>query len=272
MGSMIVEDTSLSSMAQALDANKIAFGTLLGGLSGAQVYQEPGLVWFETGVPNNLFNGVLQTSLPTDTAPEAIKRVLEHFQVRQLPFHWHIGPASQTAELRALLAAQGIEHDEDEPGMGLDLSLLNEDLPLADNVTIRPVTNHDLLNSWIKVWGCGAPDEILQHWFTIYSRLPFGPEQDLRLFIGYVDEEPVGVVALYLAAGVAAIEWVVTLHQFRRQGIGAFMTMLAAKEARNAGYRIAVLTASPFGINIYRRMGFQECCLVNTYEWSPQDA
>jgi len=48
------------------------------------------------------------------------------------------------------------------------------------------------------------------------------------------------------------------------------MTLMAAREARQAGYRIGILTASPMGINIYRRLGFKETCIVGTYEWARQ--
>jgi predicted acetyltransferase len=47
--------------------------------------------------------------------------------------------------------------------------------------------------------------------------------------------------------------------------------LMAACEARVKGYRVAVLTASPFGFNIYRRLGFHEYCTVSTYEWSPEE-
>jgi predicted acetyltransferase len=47
------------------------------------------------------------------------------------------------------------------------------------------------------------------------------------------------------------------------------MTLHAMHTARQAGYRIAVLTASPMGVNIYRRLGFYECCTISTYAWSP---
>lgn len=265
----ILQDLSSARTAQALDANKIAFGTLLSTLPRAALHTEPGLLWFETGVPDGLFNGVVQTQLEREALPTAIERVLAHFQQQRLPFHWHVGPSSQPTSFGDLLVAHGIGHVEDEPGMAVDLLALNEDLLLASNLTIEPVTTDELLRQWTRTWGCGAPEEVIQHWFTVYSGLPLGPERSLRLYLGSIAGKPVATVELFLEAGVAAINHVVTVHQFRQQGIGAMMTLMAACEARQAGYRIGVLTASPMGINIYRRLGFKECCLVSTYEWSP---
>ncbi|HEX4207488.1 MAG TPA: GNAT family N-acetyltransferase, partial [Ktedonobacteraceae bacterium] len=64
---------------------------------------------------------------------------------------------------------------------------------------------------------------------------------------------------------VACIGPVVTLPQARRQGIGAAMTLVVLREARAQEYRISVLTASPMGINIYRRIGFQEYGTFSVY-------
>src|SRR5438876_4314 len=128
----ILQDLSSARVAQALDANKIAFGALLSTLPQAALYAEPGLRWFETGVP----------------------------------------------------------------------------------------------------------EEVIRHWFTVYSGLPLGPERSLRLYLGSIAGKPVATVELFLEAGVAAINHVVTVHQFRQQGIGAMMTLMAAREARQAGYRI----------------------------------
>ncbi len=265
----ILQDLSPSCTALALDANKIAFGTLLSTLPHAAFYDDPDLLWFETGVPDELFNGILQTHLEPQALPSAIERVLAHFRQRNLPFHWHVGPSSQPMHFGDLLQARGISHVEDEPGMAGDLLALNEDLPVASNLIIQPVMTDELLHQWTLAWGCGAPEEVIRHWFTVYSGLPFGPQSSLRLYLGTIDGKPVATVELFLEAGVAAINHVVTVHQFRRQGIGAMMTLMAAREARAAGYRIGVLTASPLGINIYRSLGFKECCLVSTYEWSP---
>jgi GNAT superfamily N-acetyltransferase len=265
----ILQDLSPVTVPLALDANLIAYSSLFSSLPQAKLHNEGGLLWFETGVPNEIFNGILQIQLEPEALPAAIEDVLAHFQRQHLPFHWHVGPTSHPKNIGDLLEAHGISHVEDEPGMAVDLPTLNEDLSVASNLLIHPVTTHEMLDHWTRVWGCGASEEITRQWFTVYSGLPFGPDRSLRLYLGTINGAPVATVALFFAAGVASINWVVTLHEFRRQGIGAAMTLHAAREARSAGYRVGVLTASPLGINIYRRLGFQEYCQVSTYEWSP---
>lgn len=56
------------------------------------------------------------------------------------------------------------------------------------------------------------------------------------------------------------MHYVVTLPEVRRRGIGASMTLRVLREARAMGYRVAVLTTSPDGIGIYRRIGFRAYC------------
>lgn len=265
----ILQDASPARVALALDANKIAFGTLLSTLPHAQLHNEPGLLWFETGVNGSPFNGVLQTRLAPEALPDAIERVRSHFQQRRLPFHWHLGPDFQPANLGGLLEAYGINHDEDEPGMAADLLSFNEDLPAVANLSIYPVMAEDQVRQWSRTTYCGAPEDAIQGVFAAYSGLPLDSQSPLRLYLGTLDGAPVATAALFFAAGVAYIGRIVTVHAFRRRGIGAMMTLHAMYEARRAGYHIAVLHASSMGINIYRRLGFKECCLISTYEWYP---
>jgi GNAT superfamily N-acetyltransferase len=56
-----------------------------------------------------------------------------------------------------------------------------------------------------------------------------------------------------------------TLPQHRSQGIGATMTLAALHEAHAWGYRIGLLAASPMGLPLYRRIGFQEYGIFSVY-------
>jgi GNAT superfamily N-acetyltransferase len=268
----MLEQLDPASIAHSIDANKIAYAAYLCAFPGAVFHDEPGMRWFETGVPLNSFNGVLQTRLDAATLPAASERVLAHFQQRGLPFEWHVGPSSLPQDVDALLSARGIAHVEDEPGMALHLDTLNESLPVSPDVTIQTVTTPEHLRQWAEAWGATAPPFVARLWLHVYSQLPFGPAQPLRLYLGSKDGNAVATSALFLGAGVAAINDVTTLPAARGQGIGAAMTLHAAHEARKAGHHIAVLTASPMGKPIYTRLGFREYGLFRTFAWEPPEA
>jgi hypothetical protein len=268
----ILQDSSPARVALVLDANKIAFGMLLSTLPQATLHDEPGLLWFETGVNGSPFNGVLQTRLALEALPDTIKRVRRHFQQRHLPFHWYLGPDFQPANLGDLLVTHGIGHNEDEPGMAADLFSRNFDLPTVSNLSISQVMTEDQVRQWSRTTYCGAPEEAIQGVFTANSGLPLDQPRPLRLYLGTLDGEPVATSALFFAAGVAYIGRIVTVHAFRQRGIGTAITLHTMLEACRAGYRIAVLNASSMGINIYRRLGFKECCLISTYGWYPTNS
>lgn len=251
-----------------LHASKAAFARLLGSLPGASLHEHPEAAWVDTGVPDGMFNGVYRLS--GDPAAAA-SRVAAHFEARGLPFHWEVGLRGEAPDTAATLVGHGLRHDEDEPGMWLDLAAAPVAVPPVDGLTVRPVVNPELLEQWVRVWGCGAPPAATDRFLRVYAALPYGPAGPLRMFVGFLGDRPVATVYVFLAAGVAAVHFVVTLPELRRRGIGTAMTGAALGEARAAGYRIAVLTASPDGEGIYRRLGFQRCCVVSTYGWQPDD-
>ena len=258
-----------STIPQVIDNSMIAYHTLFSTLStlpNAQLHDDADLLWFQTGVPLDLFNGVVRTNGASPTLTTSIDNVIAHFQQRNLPFHWNVGPTSQPANIGELLIARGIKHVEDEPGMAVELDAVNEHLPLSNNVIIQRVTTHEQLAQWTHVWGCRAPDEVINTVLDVYSQLPLDPDSSLQFFLGMFGDEPVATSALFLGAGVAAIHHIVTLPSMRQQGIGATITLFTAQEALKQGYHVAVLTASDMGIGTYRRLGFREYCVYSTYQ------
>ena len=46
------------------------------------------------------------------------------------------------------------------------------------------------------------------------------------------------------------------------------MTLYPLLEARRLGHCVGILHSSVMGINVYRRLGFQECCRIGQHVWS----
>jgi ribosomal protein S18 acetylase RimI-like enzyme len=261
-----------SGAAALLDTSKAAFAVMLGALPGATRHGGDGLWWIDTGVADAEFNGVYMAPDSGDDQEyaAAVAEAVIHFRRRGLPFHWHVGLRAEPVDAREILVNNGLRHVEDEPGMWLDLAEVRDEPRATGDLEIRPVTDEASLRTWMRVWGSGAPADIERRWFDTYRQLPYGPDGDLRMFVGYLASTPVATCYLHLTGSIAAVHYVVTSRRYRRRGIGTTMTAAAIRHARDAGARIAVLTSSPYGINVYRRLGFRECCLVGTYEWHPR--
>lgn len=265
----ILQNLSPSEVSLALDANEIASFALFNRLPNVTFHDEQELVWFETGIRHDVFNRVLQARLEPDTASIAIDRVVSYFQQQRMPFLWHVGSSSSPTHLGSLLEERGLVHHETEPGMMLDLLKFNENIPVASRLTIHVVNTDALLQQWLRVWELGSSEEVIHLWFTFYKDTYLHHESPLRLYLGTLNDEPVATSGIFLGERVATIGPIGTLPHLRRQGIGATMTLAALREARTHGYRVATLNASPMGIEIYRRIGFQECSTSSLYLWHP---
>ncbi len=82
-----------------------------------------------------------------------------------------------------------------------------------------------------------------------------------------LDGRPVATSQLFVGADVAGIYNVTCLPEARGRGIGAAVTRVPLLEARRQGYYLSILQASDLGYPVYRRLGFQDCGRLNTYQF-----
>lgn len=266
----ILDDFSSAALSQVIETNIFDYYAHFSHLPHAQLHDTAVIRWFVTGIPEAGLNGVLQARLQPDDCDTQIATIVAEFQQRKLPFCWHIGPSSQPAYLGERLLAHGLTLSDDEPGMALDLHSINEDVQMPPDLTFHAVNDMATLREWVGVWLFPAGlERVREHYISALGGLGFAPDRLLHHYVGRLNGQPVATVALFYSAGVVAIHHVVTHEDFRRQGIGAAITLMALREARTRGWHIAVLTASSLGYDIYYRLGFRSFCQMSTYEWEP---
>jgi ribosomal protein S18 acetylase RimI-like enzyme len=241
-------------------------------LPSATLHDGPKSVWLDAGLSDSYFNSVVQADLGPDEVDAEIEAVIDHFRRRGQSFMWHVGPATRPADLDSALLAHGLTHAETEPGMAIELDRIRADAPAPAGLTIETVRDRKMLETWVDVWLFPLPVEVRPPYVDVWYERGLGEDLPWRLYLGRLDGEPVATSMIVLAEGVAAVHYVVTVPEVRRRGIGEAMTRYVLREARNLDYRVSVLTASPDGIGIYRRLGFQEYCQIRRYEWAPEGA
>jgi GNAT superfamily N-acetyltransferase len=171
------------------------------------------------------------------------------------------------SDLGERLVAHGFEYGGDDIGMAVHLSELPEEMPTPEGFVIERVRDEAGLAAWIEALGLGFGEGPVEaEWAgEMYRRLGF--EGSWRHYVGMWSGEPVATATSFIGAGVAGIYFVCTVERARRRGIGAAITLVALRGARDLGYSVGVLGSSEMGFPVYRRLGFEEYCRIGLYEW-----
>ena len=151
--------------------------------------------------------------------------------------------------------------------MAADLTTLQENQTVVNNLKIVPVENEIMLRKWIHVAsiGFGVPVEVEDVWFDFFNEAAC--TRPFQTYLALLNGEPVGTSQLFTSAGVAGIYNVTCIPEARGQGIGAAITLAPLLEARKMGYRVGILQASSMGHKVYQRLGFQEYGKLSVYLW-----
>lgn len=265
----IVQAIDPATVAATIEANINAYLLSFARLPGATLHDAPESTWVDAGIADATFNAVVRATFDPGGVDAGAASVLAHFRRQARPVTWHIGPTTTPSDLDHSLLAHGMAHSEDEPGMAVELDHLRDDVGTPRGLTIETVRDEQGLEEWVSVWLFPVPSDIRRICLGVLRQRGLGDALPWRYYVGRLDGQPVATAELFVGTGVAAVHYVVTLPEARRRGIGAAMTLHVLREARALGYKVGVLTASPEGIGLYRRIGFQEYCLFRRYEWSP---
>lgn len=277
----IVQRIEPSSIASVIEANINAYLLSFARLPGATLHDDTLSTWVDSGVPSATYNSIVRAHVDPASLDAQVESVLAHFKRHSRPVTWHVGPTTEPPDLGQALLAHGMTHSEDEPGMAIELAHIHDDLAIPQELKIEQVRDQHGLRDWVAVWLFPVPDAVRRLCFDALLARGLGDDLPWRYYVGYLDGKPVatselfvgeGVAAVHYGEGVAAVHYVVTQRELRRRGIGAAMTLRVLRAARDWGYRVAVLTASPDGHGTYQRIGFQDYCWFHRYEWEPDRA
>jgi ribosomal protein S18 acetylase RimI-like enzyme len=268
----ILKDFSDSGLVNANEVNRFGFLDYFKKWPRAEVTDTPEILRAITDVPFGIFNHVFRFKLPPEKIDSAIEEIIQQGKDRKVPIWWSLGPVSEPEVTGGHLERLGVVHVSDSPGMGMDLSKLEESVPHPPSFSITPVEDQASLDIHNKVFMTGFefPDFASEAWNDLVESGGFGEEAGFFLFTGWLEGEPVATSALFLSGGVAGIYNVATLSEARGKGIGTAVTHTAMKEGLQRGYLTCILQSSKLGFNVYKKLGFRETHKLNLYEWKSE--
>jgi ribosomal protein S18 acetylase RimI-like enzyme len=283
----ILTEAAETVLASTVSENLYAlFRAMAAALPGGELEESEGLSRHHSFPVNPMFKGVWRTRLAGDV-DGAIDETIAWFQKRNAPFFfWWTEAETRPSDLgqrlqqrgfldmagqqRALAA--GIKQTElGAPCMVADLSRMNEGAlkTVPAGFAIQEVREGSALADFKRVFveSYEIPEWAGQAW--VDATLSFGiGRAPWRMFVGYLDGQPVATNMLFNGAGVASVYAVATLPSARGKGIGGAITLQPLLLARAEGYRYGVLFSTEMGVSVYQRIGFRLTgARINRYLW-----
>jgi ribosomal protein S18 acetylase RimI-like enzyme len=221
-------------------------------IDGGEVVEVDGLLVALSNLPAPELNGTRVVREPDDP-PAALDAARAVFRSRGHPFFGIEIEVGRHPAVEDAVMAAGLQRVEAWPAMAVSISLLPvEDVP--EGVEIRHVREEHELEAVraVEVATFGTPAEIAER-FVGRKMLE---DQRVRMFTAWIDGEPVGEASAYLLHDTVGIFGVGVVESARRRGIGAALTLRAAR-AFDDRTDLAWLQPSEMARRMYEGQGFR---------------
>ena len=201
---------------------------------------------------------VLHSQLTAENANTVIREQVDYFEQLETEFEWKCYSHDSPPDLKDRLAASGFEVEEPEAIMVLDTQTAPSTLLEPTNHDVRQITSVDALADVFAVqqpvWQVDFSD--LQQ--RLARDLTEDPEH-LKIFAGYVDEQPVSSAWVYFYPGsqFASMWGGSTLPAYRKQGFYTALISVRLRAIQEFGARFATVDAQlDTSKPILERLGF----------------
>jgi GNAT superfamily N-acetyltransferase len=244
-----------------------SIGDAIAGRLGAVAERTRSLDRHRSDVDGGLWNAVTRTALTHEDADTTIRETIEWYRSRTV--RWWTGPDERPHDLEARLARHGFEGVA-SPGMVCDLRG-SWDAPDPPGLEIGRAAGPADARDFLTVLSAVYPDEAgwQDTWLDAFVAIGFADDAPVRIYVGREAGRPVSASFLVVGAGVAGIYGVHTNPAARGRGLGAALTRAPMRDARAAGFELAVLQAATRAVPLYARIGFRTVCELGLYERTP---
>ena len=266
---MILNDLSKPALVHAIQANMLDLCWNVRSKWTQAVFEETPKVrrWWSPIRFTYIFNAAVSTQPPGSDESRLIEETVDFFRSRQRKaFIWWLYPGLEESDWGRQLQAHGFSYFADLPGMAMELVALPEKVPAPDGLKFQLVEDAETMRTFVNTFipGYGLPPEFESPMYDLMQATLHGA---MISYLATIDEQPVATAVVVLDAGVAGLYNIATLPAWRGRGIGTAITLHAALQARQQGYRVGILQSSELGYKVYQRLGFKEYCRIPQYSW-----
>jgi len=228
-------------------------------LPTAEYRERPGRILAASGIEYPTCNAAFELSPAAHILESEIDDVAAFYQEKSLPFIWWTGAKN--------LDNKGFEFGGVMKGACIDLS---EELPIAVpalNINAKLVETEEELEQFCQVCNaCFPMGPQADRQMADVTRAIWKHERQL-LFLATIQGRAVALATLSLGVSACGVWYCGTIPEYRKNGIGSALALMALQEGQRRGYRLGMAIVKPEGKawEAFQLIGFKECCDLPFY-------
>lgn len=185
-----------------------------------------------------------------------------------LPGSVMITPLTRPADLAQRLASLGFALDTSGRCMAMALQDLMPPAAPDKAIAVRAVGLSQDRDAWLRIVCVGLfeADLMTRRQLDALCALP-----GTAFYLGTWQGEPACAAMTIDDGETSVLEFVATVPQFRRQGLSAAVVHRTLQNLRERGIGSISLRAEADGIDLYQRLGFQQCGIRTVVSYTGND-
>ncbi|MGN4443592.1 GNAT family N-acetyltransferase [Bacillus cereus group sp. MYBK79-1] len=237
---------------------------------GMNVKEARDYIAVDCGLPADTFNIITLLNSNVTEGIEKLYKEVEFYNQKKFPMSVWLWDAEQERDIKSELIKIGLKEAEQNIAMVADLKTIHPILNMPVGFTIEKASSSGQIKNFgetlANLFGTSEEGIHVQAFYNQTASFDLWNSEHMKLYLGIFKNEVVSVGSLVCTKDSIGIYDIATKEEMRGKGFGSTMFHYLLQEAKELKVAQCVLQASPDGINIYKKAGFQPVGQMTVFE------
>ncbi|KAB2459784.1 GNAT family N-acetyltransferase [Bacillus sp. CH126_4D] len=237
---------------------------------GMNVKETKDYIAVDCGLPADTFNIITLLNSNVTEGVEKLYKEVECYNQKKFPMSVWLWDAEQERDIKSELIKIGLKEAEQNIAMVADLKTIHPILNMPVGFTIEKASLSGQIKNFgetlANLFGTSEEGIHVQAFYNETVSFDLWNSEHMKLYLGIFKNEVVSVGSLVCTKDSIGIYDIATKEEMRGKGFGSTMFHYLLQEAKELKVAQCVLQASPDGINIYKKAGFQPVGQMTVFE------
>ncbi|MBJ8108323.1 GNAT family N-acetyltransferase [Bacillus cereus group sp. N6] len=239
-------------------------------LHGMNVKETKDYIAVDCGLPADTFNIITILNNNLTEGIEKLYKVVNNYNQKKFPMSVWFWDDRHEQTIKSELIKLGLKEAEQNIAMIADLKTIHPIINMTEGFTIQKASSSGHIKKFgetlANLFGTSEEGTHVQAFYNETASFDLWNSKQMKLYLGFYKEEVVSVGSLVCIKDSIGIYDIATKEEMRGRGFGSTMFNYLLQEAKELKVAQCVLQASPDGINIYKKSGFQSVGQMTVFE------